>query len=208
MAIRAVIFDYGGVLAFHPLQDQIAAAAGLCDLTPAEFWRVFWVRRMVYDAGMDPQVYWRGVAELAGRTFDDALIAEMKRREIDFWSRVDDRVLEWIAQLRASGIRTGILSNLPRPLAAHLRATGFVRHFDQVTFSCELGVTKPQRAIYEHAVGGLNISPGEALFLDDRTENVDGALAAGLEAERYNFWDGFLEIPARYGLPEPVALRQ
>lgn len=208
MAIRAVIFDLGGVLAYHPSEDQIAAAAALCDLPPAEFVHVFWKDRIDYDAGQDPLVYWRGVAELAGRTFDDVLIEEMMRREIDFWSKVDDRLLNWIAQLREAGVKTGILSNLPRPLALHLRSNGFLKHFDQVTFSCELGVTKPQRAIYEHSVGGLKLAPGDALFLDDRPENVEGARGAGLESELYVSFEDFLEIPPRYGLPAPVALRQ
>ena len=208
MAIRAVIFDYGGVLAFHPSKEQVAEAAALCDLSPAEFVRVLWARRLDYDAGLDPQVYWRQVASLADRQFDDALIAEMMRREIDFWSRLDDRVLNWIAQLRTSGLKTGILSNLPHPLAARLRSNGFLTHFDQITFSCDLGVTKPQRAIYEHPVGGLGVAPEEALFLDDRPENVAGAREAGLASELYVSWEDFLEIPARYGLPEPVALRQ
>lgn len=206
MAIRAVIFDYGGVLAFHPSKDQIAAAAGLCDLSTAEFVRVLWARRIDYDAGLDPLDYWRDVAQKAGRSFDDALIAEMMRREIDFWSVIDSRVIDWIAQLREAGIQTGILSNLPRPLAAGLRASDFTRHFDQVTFSCELGCTKPRREIYEHAVRGLGCAPGEALFLDDRPENVEGARAAGLQSELYASWEDFLEIPARYGLP--LALRQ
>jgi putative hydrolase of the HAD superfamily len=204
MAIRAVIFDYGGVLAYHPSKDQIAAAAALCDLPPAEFVRALWAHRLDYDAGMDPLVYWQGVAELVGRTFDDALIAEMMKREIDFWSRLDHRVLNWIAQLRADGVKTGILSNLPRPLAARLRTDGFVKHFDHVTFSCELSTTKPQSPIYEHAVAGLSLAPADTLFLDDRPENVAGARAVGLESELYTSWEDFLEIPARYGLPAPL----
>lgn len=206
MAIQAVIFDYGGVLAFHPSKTQIAAAAALCGLTPEEFVRVFWAHRIEYDAGMDPLTYWQGVAELAGTTFSDALIAELRVREIDFWSCLDGRVLDWIANLQSGGLRTGILSNLPHPLAEELRAIEFVKHFDQVTFSCELGVTKPNRAIYEHAVNGLDLPPGDILFLDDRPDNVDGARAAGLQSELYVSWEEFAEIPERYGLP--LALRQ
>jgi putative hydrolase of the HAD superfamily len=210
MKIDAVIFDYGGVLCFHPTEEQIARAAAICALDPAEFVRALWKNRIAYDAGQDPHDYWTEVARIAGRTFTDPLIAQMIGCEIDFWGRFDTRPLDRIHQLRASGARTGILSNLPRPLGAHLRQrNGFLDHFDHVTFSFELNVVKPQREIYEHAVQGLNIAPEQALFLDDRIENIEGARAAGLHAELYSTWEEFVkETPARYGLPAPAVARR
>jgi putative hydrolase of the HAD superfamily len=194
-ALKAVIFDFGGVICFHPSAQQIAEASAACGLDPPDFLRAFWKNRLAYDAGQDPYVYWREVAANAGRVFDDALIAQMIEREIDFWSCYDQRVLAWTSSLRANGIRTGILSNLPRPLGTHLRKSGnLLEHFDHVTFSYELGVAKPQREIYDHAIHGLGIAPAEALFLDDREENVEGARAAGLEAELYTTWEQFASV--------------
>jgi putative hydrolase of the HAD superfamily len=206
MKLRAVIFDFGGVLCFHPTEQQLAEAAQLCGLTVPVFWEAFWRKRREYDRGGDPAEYWRDIARMTGRTFDDAMVAEMVRHEIDFWSRFDDRVLDWTNDLRGAGLRTSILSNLPRPLGERLRATaGFLGHFDQVTFSYELGVIKPQPEIYQYAVRELGIAPSDALFLDDRPENVEGAREAGLSAELFVSWEQFLEQDrARYGLPEPV----
>ena len=65
-------------------------------------------------------------------------------------------------------------------------------------------MVKPQREIYNHAVRGLDLAPGETLFLDDRTENVEGAKDAGLHAELFTTWENFVDrTPARYGLPKP-----
>lgn len=210
MQIRAVIFDFGGVVSFHPTQDQIAVAAQACGLTPQEFLRVFWANRVAYDRGEDPQVYWRGVASLAGRTFDDALMAQLIEYEIEFWSNYDQRVLAWADELRARDVRAGILSNMPQPLGRRLRATKeFLKHFEHLTFSFELRCVKPDAAIYEHAVRGLGVPPEQALFLDDRQENVEGARAAGLHAELFVSWESFLEdTPARYGLPAPTVARR
>jgi putative hydrolase of the HAD superfamily len=115
------------------------------------------------------------------------------------------RVLEWITQLRAAGIFTGLLSNLPSPLAHALRAApGFLDHFDQVTFSCELGVIKPHPEIYRHAIVNLKIAPADGLFIDDRPQNIEGARAAGLRAELFTAWEEFCKQDlARYGLPQP-----
>lgn len=211
MPIKAVIFDFGGVLCFHPTDDQIARAAAACDLPVPEFLSAFWSNRVAYDAGeLGPHAYWSGIAKLAGRTFDENLIAAMVQREIDFWSHYDGRVIDWATDLRARGFRAGILSNLPRPLGAHLRSTrAFLAHFDHATFSYELNVVKPQAAIYENSIRGLGVAPEEALFLDDRQENVEGARAAGLHAELYVTWEDFVqETPARYGLPAPAVARR
>src|SRR5437879_2796054 len=146
MNLRAVIFDFGGVLCFNPTDEQIAEAARACGLPVPEFLYAFWSNRLPYDAGeIGPHAYWSAVAKTAGRTFDDDVVAGMIQREIDFWSHYDDRVIAWAGQLRADGLRTGILSNMPQPLGRHLRATHtLLDHFDHVTFSYELRVTKPE----------------------------------------------------------------
>ena len=207
MNLRAVIFDFGGVLCFAPTEERLAEAAALCGLSTPVFVDAFWRKRREYDRGMDPAEYWRDFAAATGQSFDDAMIQEMIRREIDFWSHHDARVLAWTEDLRRAGIRTSILSNLPAPLGENLRATkGFLEHFDQVTFSYELGVIKPEPDIYHYSVRGLAVAPEEALFLDDRPENVEGARAIGLHAEVFTTWREFLDQHhVRYPLPAPSA---
>jgi putative hydrolase of the HAD superfamily len=205
MKIRAVIFDFGGVICFPPRPAQWQEAASFCGADPAALQAAFWTDRDGYDAGEDARVYWRSIAARLGLAFDDVMIGGMISREIAFWSRFDDRVLRWAGDLRAAGILTGILSNLPRPLGEALKTLpGFLGHFDQVTFSYELGVLKPEAAIYHNATGGLQVAPAEALFLDDRSENVAGARASGLQAELFTSWEDFLARGReRYGLPAP-----
>lgn len=205
MNLRAVIFDFGNVLCFPPTENQWSEAAALCGVSTPEFLANFWRRRRDYDRGMKPTEYWRDFAATIGQEFDDSMIEEMIRREIDFWSHHDARVLAWIKDLRGAGVRTSILSNLPQPLGENLRAAkGFLEHFNQVTFSYELGVIKPEPEIYHCAVQELGVAPEEALFLDDRTENVEGARAIGLHAKLFTTWEDFVtQKHTRYGLPEP-----
>jgi putative hydrolase of the HAD superfamily len=208
MPIRAVIFDFGGVLCFHPSQELITSAAGHCGVERDKFLRAMWKNRLAYDGGQDAREYWRGVAEQAGAFFDDALIAQMIERDVEFWTQYDHRVFTWIDDLRAHGFRTGLLSNLPRPHGDRLhQVDGFLRHFDHATFSYKLGLVKPQREIYDDAVRGIGVEPQEALFLDDRSENIEGARQAGLHAELFTTWEDFVkEIPQRYALPAPAGL--
>lgn len=202
MAIRGVIFDYGGVVCFHPAAEEIAEAAGLCGVSSEAFVRALWTNRLRYDAGQAPYEYWGEAARLMERTLDAALFTEMVRREIQFWMRLDERVIGWIGRLRAAGVRAGLLSNLPSPLGGRVRSNGLLKHFDHTTLSFELRCTKPHRRIYEHAVEGLGVAADEALFLDDRPENVAGARAAGLKAELYSSWEDAAGIAERWGLAD------
>jgi len=205
MNLRAVIFDFGNVICRPPTEQQLSDAAAVCGTTLEEFVHAFWRNRRDYDRGMDAREYWGDLADFIGRKFDDSTVKDLMRREIAFWSDFDTRVLGWSDDLRHAGLKTGILSNLPRTLGESLRAEpGFLDHFDQFTFSYELGIIKPEIGIYRHAMQQLGIDPAEALFLDDRPENVEGALATGLHAEIFTTWEEFLTRDRpRYGLPEP-----
>ena len=192
-SVRAVIFDFGNVICFPVAPEKIGRAAADCGLPVEQFWNAFWVPRLDYDAGlMEPEEYWNAVAAAAGTHFDPSLLPTLIHHEVEFWNEFDARVLAWIKSLRASGIRTGLLSNLPRVLGEGLRAApGFLEHFDHVTFSYELRIVKPAAAIYHHAVDGLHVAPADALFIDDKQVNVDGALAVGLQAKLFTTWEEF-----------------
>ncbi len=198
--IRAVIFDFGNVLAFPPAPEKLAAAAAFCGLNEHVFLEAFWKERLEYDAGrLTPLEYW---AIVTNAGFAAANLARLIEIEVDFWTDYDERPLRWIAALRSAGIRVGILSNLPRVLGEDLRAKDFVRHFDHLTFSYELLTVKPQAAIYQHSFEGLRVAAEEALFLDDKLPNVHAAINAGLRAELFTTWEDFLErdVPGLYGL--------
>ena len=200
-SVRAVIFDFGGVLCLHPDDARWQRAAETAGLPLSDFMSAFWAHRIRYDAGvLEPADYWRGVI---GPAFQESKLPELVRGEIELWNQYDQRVFDWIGQLRGAGFRTAILSNLPRVLGEELRATpGFLDPFDHLTFSYELRKVKPQPEIYLDAIRGVGVEPSEALFLDDKTENVEGARAVGLQAVLYSTWENF--SAAGYGLPVPT----
>ena len=204
--IRAVVFDFGNVLCFPPADEKVEQAARFCGMEVPQFLDAFWKERLDYDAGLlEPERYWAGVI---GPEFAAKHLSELIRIEVGFWNQFDERPFRWIALLRAAGIRIGMLSNLPRDIGEALRADTFLGkpfldHFDHVTMSNRLRCVKPQAEIYHHSCAGLGVSPEEALFIDDKLPNVDGAIQAGMRAELYTTWEEFLDcrIPSLYDLP-------
>jgi|SRR5215471_13539500 len=206
---QAVIFDFGGVLCFHPSDERFSPIARVFGLPVPELISLFWENRVDYDAArLNAESYWSSIAAAAGQKLDTAVLPKLVRYEVELWNNYDQRVLQWAAGLRTRGLRTAILSNLPRVLGEELRATpGFLDPFDHVTFSYELGSVKPEPAIYQDALHGLGVRPAEALFLDDRPENVKGALALGLHSEVFSTWEDFSQDGLlRYALPTPSAI--
>lgn len=78
------------------------------------------------------------------------------------------QVYELAAQLRAKGIRTGILSNMFALAADKLRKEGLYNGFDPVVLSCDEHVAKPDPLFYDYAVQKLGVKPEEVIFIDDQ----------------------------------------
>jgi epoxide hydrolase-like predicted phosphatase len=97
---------------------------------------------------------------------------------------VHDRVIDRIRALRAEGYRVGLVTNNVREGSAAWRAKIPVDElFEVVVDSCEVGVRKPNPAIFHLALDQLGVTdPSTAVFIDDTPGNVDGARRAGLHA--------------------------
>jgi putative hydrolase of the HAD superfamily len=82
-------------------------------------------------------------------------------------------------------IQMGCLSNTnPVHWQRHLDHWGIVQHFDWTFTSHELGMMKPDPAMYMHVVGAIGLPPDRLLFLDDVEENVRAARSSGMRAEQ------------------------
>src|ERR1041385_8140322 len=114
MAVRSVIFDFGGVLCFHPADERFEPIARIFGIPTAQLIRLFWANRVEYDAGrLDSREYWGRVADLARVPFDEKQLPSLVRLEVELWNAYDERMLGWAAHLQAHGFATAILSNLP-----------------------------------------------------------------------------------------------
>lgn len=101
-----------------------------------------------------------------------------------------DGAADALAALSERGIRLGIICDVgftPSPvLLGHLERHGLLGYFDHWSFSDEVGVYKPDRRIFEHALAGLGgFDPGRCVHVGDRRRtDVAGAQALGMRAVR------------------------
>ncbi|CAM5463518.1 HAD family phosphatase OS=Streptomyces alboniger OX=132473 GN=CP975_23965 PE=4 SV=1 [Streptomyces alboniger] len=189
-AFDAVLCDLDGVIRFYDMADleQREAAAGLPPGSTAEV--AFAPETdLPLMRGQITKEQWvesiaQGLADRVplerGRELGDVL-AETK-------FRADDAVVGLLRGARAAGLPVLLVTNATPWLAEDLALLGLTGPdgvLDAVLSSADLGVTKPDPGIYEAAVRRAGVAADRCLFVDDRQENVDAAVALGMRGVLY-----------------------
>ncbi|MGA8110206.1 MAG: HAD family phosphatase [Acidobacteriaceae bacterium] len=186
--MRAVIFDYGQVLC-RPAPAAHQALLDIAAIDSATFEQHYWHDRHDYDLGrLDGPTFWRRFGDTVGRAFTTAQIHALVENDVLMWTtRLQKPMLAWAAALQHAGFATAILSNMPFEIARAMRQEfGWLARFTHLTFSCELGLAKPDPAIYAFTCEQLHVRREDALFLDDKQVNVEAALRLGLHALQFH----------------------
>jgi putative hydrolase of the HAD superfamily len=186
-AINAVILDYGLVLVSSPTAEEFGRMAEMFNLSVDSFYDLWEASRGPYDRGdFSAEEYWLKLAAQTNTALDPKQIEILREIEVEIWAHPVPGMLDWLGQLHAAGIKTGLLSNMPWDLANYVRANfEWLEKFSFKALSAEVGMIKPDAAIYEHTLRGLGVSAEEALFIDDREPNVRAARALGMRAIQF-----------------------
>jgi len=91
--------------------------------------------------------------------------------------RVESSMIDVVRTVRAAGVRTGLLSN---SWGLDYERDGWNALFDAVVISGEVGLRKPDPAIYALASERLGLPCEQIVFIDDLRPNVQAAAAAGM----------------------------
>lgn len=103
--------------------------------------------------------------------------------EDHLWTHVEQGTGAALERVADAGYRLGVVSNADGRVEGLMEAVGLRRHFEFVLDSGEVGVEKPDPAIFRMAVDRLGVDPGECLYVGDLFPvDVVGARNAGLRA--------------------------
>jgi putative hydrolase of the HAD superfamily len=180
---RAVIFDYGEVISVTPTQADRAVIEDLAGVTPdrkPKFWDSYFTHRGPLDQGMPAREYWRAIATDMGAEWDDARVHELWTADFRSWISINPGTIEVIADLKAGGTRLAVLSNAGPDYGSYLRCGPLSYFFEAFFVSGELDMIKPDPAIFTHVLKELGVTAAEAVFIDNRAENVRGAESLGI----------------------------
>lgn len=101
----------------------------------------------------------------------------------NLWRRPIAGMERLVGDLRASGVRLGIVSNSEGKLRELLDEMGLGAYFPVVADSGKLGFEKPDRRIFDHVAAELDVATSDLIHVGDAWEaDVEGALAVGARA--------------------------
>jgi len=195
---RAILLDaLGTLLELAPPGPELRAALGRrgIDVKPAAADRAMGAEIAYYKDHLMAGADHRGVIALRRRCAEvlAAALPDEVRRTLaleDIEAAMlealrfapYDEVPEALRALRAEGLRLVVVSNWDRSLHDVLHAAGLSSHLHGVLTSAEVGVAKPDPAIFSRALSVAGAPASAVLHVGDRLdEDVAGARAAGIE---------------------------
>jgi epoxide hydrolase-like predicted phosphatase len=177
--VKGLLVDFGGVLTTNVF-DSFKAFCAKEGLDPQTVKRLFRedpealgeLRRLERGELTEEQFSERfgpmlGVSDTEGLV--DRLFAGMGP---------DETMIEAVKTAKRSGVRTGLISNSWG--RGRYDREAFPEMFDGVVISGEVGLHKPEPAIFHLGASEIGLPPEECVFVDDLKENCDGAAAVGM----------------------------
>jgi len=208
LALRAVVFDYGMVLTGEPDSSANEKLLNITGLPLARFESLYWADRPAYDEGKLTGIgYWQKFLREAGLPADQKKVEELNQWDIRMWTTQNPAMIDWQLAIKQRGLLTAILSNMGEAVLVSVeREFDWIRRFDLLVWSCEVGVVKPHPAIYRHMMAELGTPPEEILFIDDKLPNIEAARALNIQAIQFSTVERLREDLIAAGLAAELPL--
>lgn len=174
--IRAVIFDFDGVVATRGywlwLKDNIANLQNTSDY-------FLDICNKENRGDISEQQFVSILAEKSGKAKEQIWPEIFKK------TKINKKMLELIKTLRQN-YKIGLLTNFVSEWILEILDTYKLHdYFSKIIISAQEKVIKPDSKIYYKMVQSLGIRPQEAIFIDDKQSNVDGATNVGIKGILY-----------------------
>ncbi len=188
--IRAVLFDFGGVIAEEGFWKGLRAIGTANGLDPGEFFRT--VDALIYEEGYligkaDEASFWNAVRSKAGiRDTDAELKNEILRRFV-----IRPEMIASVDLLRSQKLIVAMLSDQTDWLDEINRQTDLFQHFDTVFNSYHIHKSKRDASVFRDVCTTLGVKAEETLFVDDNINHIRRAQGQGLQTIHFVGWEEY-----------------
>jgi putative hydrolase of the HAD superfamily len=184
--VDAALLDMYDTVARTRWHELSARIAGELDVDVAALYRAYNLTRDDRSVGAfdGPEGDMAAIVDAAGFESTPQLIGTLVALEREFAEtgiELWDDSIPVVRELRTRGVKTALVSNCSHSTRRIVDRLGLDEVFDEIILSFEVGLRKPDPAIYREALGRLDVEPDRAVFVDDQQEYCDGAAAIGIE---------------------------
>jgi putative hydrolase of the HAD superfamily len=215
-APKALLLDFGGVISITLFERHGESEANIGLASGTLTWRGpfdpagdrLWTDMLA--GSISERDYWAiraaEVGRLKGGRWDMATLIR-RASNPDPNAHVRPEALATVRRARAAGARVGLLTNELELFHGReeMERLEILRLIDSVVDATHTRILKPDPRAYALGCEALGSAPGDVVFFDDQKRNVEGALAAGLDAVWFDITRPaatYAEVERRLGLPE------
>lgn len=173
--VEFVYFDLGGVVFnFSGGIQAISKRLQVPENEISAMWRRY--DDAICRGDLHPQEFW----EILNNTFGTLVELDFLTFWMDHFSPIDS-THQAMRELSSSGMNVGILTNIYPGVYEKALERGVIPDlpYSAVIRSCEVGLVKPDPQIFHYAAETSGYRAPQILLIDDRSENIQGADAAG-----------------------------
>ena len=176
--IRAIVFDWGGVLIENPTPGLLTYCAKQLHTSESMLNTAYRKYEESFQKGMiSEESLWKNISsELKTPSPATSSLWEAAFKNV---YKEKKEVFQFVSLLKQNGYLTGFLSNTECPAMRFFQKQGY-NMFDVTVFSCAEGTRKPEKEIYQILLEKLGVEPHETVFVDDRSDFIHGAEHVGI----------------------------
>lgn len=197
--IKAIVFDYGGVFGKEFMSVVYSETAkrtgGSYDTVRSEFHKFL---PMLQRGKITMDEFWKVYAQRLNS--DPILIEVIWKKTFESNNRINKEVEDIVKKLKDEGYKVTLCTNTIKAFSETHKRNKDYDIFDFVIVSCDVGMMKPDREIYEFALKNLDVESKECVFIDNELKNVEGARNAGMKAILFENADQLKEELKRCGV--------
>jgi HAD superfamily hydrolase (TIGR01509 family) len=183
--LKAVLLDFGGVIADEGFLKGLKAIGMENGLDPDEFFRT--VDALIYETGYligraDEALFWNAVRSSTGIRRTDA---ELKNEILKRFA-LRPEMLASVDRIRSKGLIVAMLSDQTNWLDEIDHETELFRHFDRVFNSYRTHKSKRDASVFRDVCTELGVKTEETLFIDDNIDHIKRAREQGVQTIHFS----------------------
>ena len=179
--IKAVIFDFGGVIATVDRCPIIQFLMNTFAMTEEELQPIYRKMKIFVANGGSDTSFFQDYATSIGKPLPANWVEQFAKSKQKSFAEIPGS-LDLVKGLQRMGYQTAMLSNIPPYHASIIRQLGYYDYFHPVVLSYEIGFEKPHLQAFLILLGILKLPPDTCLFIDDHIENVEAARKVGMSS--------------------------
>jgi|GEM_PF-386517 len=166
--IKSIVFDLGGVVVGPFLGEQlIDYASPRLGIDKKELYDLIWIYEADLQKGkLDHVTAWKKILAHKNKEVSDKVLERLRLAPYRKTVFPNKEVVELVKELRRN-YTVGCISNTQEPHVSHNRKLGLYDLFDVCILSCEVGMRKPDKEIFDLYMEKTGFKPNEIVFIDD-----------------------------------------